>query len=177
MLRNIPIPAVVLAVMLVGGCSDSTPAAEEAVAAEDLLGASEATAVEQAPAPERTPAPTNEPASIDGITNERLSFAPGTSSAIVEGSITGYETIDYLLNVRDGQPMNISMTTPNSATYFNVLEPGETEVAVFNGSTGENQFEGITQKSGDYRIRVYMMRSAARREEQADYRLEVIVSP
>ncbi len=113
---------------------------------------------------------------IDGITNKRLSFAPGTSSARIEGSITGYETVDYLLNVRAGQSMNISMASKNTAAYFNLLEPGETEVAVFNGSISENMFEGVAAKSGDYRIRVYLYRNAARRGEKAEYALEAAVS-
>jgi hypothetical protein len=68
------------------------------------------------------------------------------------------------------------MATKNGANYFNILEPGETEVAIFVGSSNGNQYEGITSKSGDYKIRVYMMRSAARRNEVAKYRLEVIVT-
>jgi hypothetical protein len=72
--------------------------------------------------------------------------------------------------------MNVSMATKHTATYFNILAPGETEVAFFNGSVSENQYEGVLPASGDYRIRVYMMRSAARRNEKADYRLEMIIS-
>jgi hypothetical protein len=68
------------------------------------------------------------------------------------------------------------MATQHGATYFNILEPGQTEVAMFNGSTSGNQFEGVLKKSGDYKIRVYMMRSAARRNEVANYRLEMIVA-
>lgn len=119
---------------------------------------------------------TASPVEIDGITNKRLSFAAGTTSARIEESIKGHETVDYLLNVKAGQAMNISMATSNTAAYFNLLEPGETEAAVFNGSMSENIFEGVAAKSGDYRIRVYMMRSAARREETANYTLEVIVN-
>ncbi len=114
-------------------------------------------------------------AETDGITEQRLSFERGSSSVRVDGSITGYETIDYLLNVRAGQAMNISMVSPNSAAFFNLLEPGETEVAIFNGSNGENMYEGVANESGDYRIRVYLYRSAARRKEKASYGLEVIV--
>ena len=110
------------------------------------------------------------------IRTERVSFQRGASSATIEGSITGYETVDYLLNVRAGQYMNVSMATPHGATYFNIMEPGEEYAAIYNGSTSGNQFEGTTAKSGDYRIRVYMMRSAARRGERANYRLEMIVS-
>jgi hypothetical protein len=72
--------------------------------------------------------------------------------------------------------MNVSMATKHTATYFNILAPGETEVAFFNGSVNGNQYEGVLPASGDYKIRVYMMRSAARRNEKANYRLEMIVS-
>jgi hypothetical protein len=72
--------------------------------------------------------------------------------------------------------MNVSMATDNTASYFNILAPGQTDVAFFNGSVSENQYEGALPATGDYRIRVYMMRSAARRNEVANYRLEMIVS-
>jgi hypothetical protein len=111
-----------------------------------------------------------------GVRTERVHFAKGATSAVVEGTITGYQTVDYLLGASKGQTMNVSMATKNTATYFNILAPGETEVAFFNGSVSENQYEGVLPATGDYKIRVYMMRSAARRHEKANYRLEMIVS-
>ncbi len=111
----------------------------------------------------------------DEINRVRIKFDPGTSSKVVESSITGYEGVDYQLNVKEGQYMNISMATRHGATYFNIMEPGEQYEAIYNGSIGGNQFEGTAAKSGDYTIRVYMMRSAARRNEKADFRLEMIV--
>jgi hypothetical protein len=110
------------------------------------------------------------------IRTERVQFAWGATSATVEGTITGYETVDYLLRAAQGQTMNVSMATKHGASYINILAPGETEVAFFNGSIGDNQFEGELSATGDYRIRVYMMRSAARRNEVANYRLEMIVT-
>jgi hypothetical protein len=116
-------------------------------------------------------------ARADGdIRTERVHFAKGATSAIVEGTIKGYQTVDYVLGASKGQSMNVSMATKNTATYFNILAPGETEVSFFNGSTSENQYEGVLPATGDYKIRVYMMRSAARRNEAANYRLEMIVS-
>ena len=113
----------------------------------------------------------------DEIKKVRVQFDSGASSKTVESSITGRETVDYLLNVKKGQLMNISMATQHGATYFNIMEPGEEYEAVFVGSSSAagNQFEGVAEESGDYTIRVYMMRSAARRGESADYRLEMIV--
>jgi len=111
-----------------------------------------------------------------GIRTERVQFKKGASSAVVEAKITGDETVDYVLGAKKGQYMNVSMATDNGANYFNIIAPGETDVAMFNGSMGENQFEGTLRASGDYKIRVYLMRSAARRNETAKYRLEMIIS-
>jgi hypothetical protein len=110
------------------------------------------------------------------ITAERVRFAKGKSSAVVESRITGYDVIDYVLGARKGQYMNVSMATDNTANYFNILAPGENQVAMFNGSINQNQYEGILPESGDYKIRIYMMRSAARRKEVANYRLEMIIT-
>ena len=72
--------------------------------------------------------------------------------------------------------MNVSMATDNSANYFNILAPGKNDEAMFIGSTSGNRFQGILPANGDYKIRVYLMRSAARRGEAADYRLEMIIN-
>lgn len=112
----------------------------------------------------------------DDIRVERVRFERGARSAVVEDSITSFETVDYVLGVRKEQTANISMATDNGANYCSILAPGENEVALFNGSTGENQFEGVQPESGDYRVRVYLMRGAARRNEKANDCLEMIVT-
>ncbi len=107
---------------------------------------------------------------------ERVQFKPGSTSKVIEGQIKGYDFVDYVLNAAKGQNANISMATENGSNYFNILAPGEDEVAMFNGSVHGNQYEGKLPKSGDYKIRVYMMRNAARRNEVAKYRLEMIIT-
>lgn len=112
----------------------------------------------------------------DSIRTRRLQFKKDSSATVVTGRIKGYETVDYLVTGRKGQYANVSLATRHSATYFNLLAPGQTAVAFFNGSVHRNQYEGTLPEDGDYRIRVYMMRSAARRHEVADYRLEVVIA-
>ena len=102
---------------------------------------------------------------------ERIQFKKGESSAAVTGQIKGYQSVDYLVGARKGQTANISLATKHTATYFNILAPGKTDEAFFNGSVSQNPFEGVLPDDGTYRIRVCMMRSAARRNETADYRL------
>ena len=109
----------------------------------------------------------------DDIRTERVHFKKGTNSAVVEGIIKGYETVDYVLGARAGQHMNVSLATKHGATYFNILAPGENEVAMFNATVSQNHYEGELPANGDYKIRVYMMRSAARRNEAASYTLTV----
>ncbi|MFO1153147.1 MAG: hypothetical protein U1E42_05710 [Rhodospirillales bacterium] len=110
------------------------------------------------------------------IRQERVHFKAGASSATIEGRIKGDEVVDYVLGAREGQSMNISMATDNTANYFNILAPGQNEEAMFIGSTSGNQFEGVLPATGDYKVRVYLMRNAARRKEAAKYRLEMIVN-
>ena len=109
------------------------------------------------------------------IRSEQVEFERGANSAVVEASIQGYEIVDYVLGASAGQYMNISMATDNTASYFNILAPGETEVAMYVGSVNGNQYEGTLPADGDYRVRVYLMRSAARRNEVANFRLEMII--
>jgi hypothetical protein len=109
------------------------------------------------------------------IRTERVQFHKGANSTTVHGTIKGYESVDYVLGARKGQSMNVSMATDNGANYFNIIEPGKADEAMFVGSTSGNQFEGTLPANGDYKVRVYLMRSAARRGEVAKYRLEMII--
>jgi hypothetical protein len=111
----------------------------------------------------------------DDIRTEQVHFKKGVNSAVIDASIKGYETVDYVLGAHAGQYLNVSLATKHGATYFNILAPGENEVAMFNGSVSQNQYEGTVPATGDYKVRVYMMRSAARRNEVAHYRLEMII--
>jgi hypothetical protein len=110
------------------------------------------------------------------IHTEPIHFKTGAVSAVVEGSITGSEVLDYVFGAVKGQYINVSMVTDNDSNYFNILAPGENEVAFYNGSTSDNQYEGILPANGEYKIRVYQMRSAARLNETAHYNLEIIIT-
>jgi hypothetical protein len=109
----------------------------------------------------------------DGIESRPLQFAKGTSSAVVKGSIKGERTIDYKLRAKAGQTMSVTLKTSNGANYFNVLPPGSTGEAIFVGSTSGNDWTGQLPVDGEYTVRIYLMRSAARRNEAADYTLTV----
>ncbi|MBS1132160.1 MAG: hypothetical protein H6R16_3162 [Proteobacteria bacterium] len=109
-------------------------------------------------------------ANASGIQTQVVQFAKGHSSVTIKGSIKVDQIIDYTLRARAGQTMNIKLDTKHTANYFNVLPPGS-ETALFIGSTSGSEWTGELPADGEYRVRVYLMRSAARRHESANYTL------
>jgi hypothetical protein len=114
-------------------------------------------------------------AEIQKHSQERVKFAKGASSAKIKGQLKGDETVDYVLRASAGQTLTVTLKWSNGANYFNVLPPNSTDVAMFIGQIG-GDFKGILPTDGDYTVRVYLMRSAARRNESSDYTLTFSVT-
>ncbi|WP_432698377.1 hypothetical protein ACQUQP_08555 [Marinobacterium sp. YM272] len=106
---------------------------------------------------------------------EQVQFAPGANSAVIEGSLTGYESVDYRLRAAAGQRITAQMQGTNLANQFNVLPPGSSAAAMFV-SGGDEAFNAILPDDGVYTLRVYLMRAAARREEKTDFSLQVQIT-
>ncbi len=106
---------------------------------------------------------------------ETLRFAKGATGTSVTSKITGYDSVNYKVTAKAGQHMVVKLSTSHSATYFNVYGPGSGpgDAAIFIGSTSGGHFATTLPESGTYTIQVYMMRSAARRNESADFKLRV----
>jgi hypothetical protein len=107
---------------------------------------------------------------------ERVRFAKGATSTVIKGQIKGDRYIDYQVRAGAGQTLSVEMKTGNASSYFNILAPDSGDVAMFVGSTSGNHFSGVLPTDGDYAIRVYLMRNAARRNESASYALTVGVT-
>ena len=110
-----------------------------------------------------------------GIRTERVQFAAGASSKEIKGQIKGDETVDYQVRAAAGQALTISLKASNRQHYFNVLPP-ESEAAMFIGSTSGSDFKAMLPDDGDYTVRVYLMRAAARRNESSTYTMTIGVS-
>ena len=106
---------------------------------------------------------------------ERVQFKKGSTSAVIKGQVKGYSDVDYLVRAGAGQTITVSLKVSNRMNYFNVLPPGSKDVAMYAGQTGED-FKGVLPTDGDYTIRVYLIRAAARRNESSKYTLTVSVT-
>lgn len=104
-----------------------------------------------------------------------VQFAKGASSATLKGQLKGSVTRDYVVNARAGQTLTVDFKPTNASAYMNILPPGSEE-AIHIGSSAGNRFSGPLKVSGNHRIRVFLMRNAARRNETTNYTLTVAVA-
>lgn len=101
--------------------------------------------------------------------------AAAGAGLVLEGSIRGRDFIDYALVVGAGQQLVVSLSASHSQTYFNILPPTG-EAALFVGSLSGANFSRQLPQAGRYTARVYLMRAAARRQVQGQYRLSLQLS-
>jgi hypothetical protein len=106
------------------------------------------------------------------IRTVRVQFAKGTTSVVIKGQVRGYSGVDYLVRAGAGQTMTVTLKRTNLSNYFNILPPGSKDVAMFALQTGED-FKRMLPTDGDYTVRVYLVRAAARRNESSNYTLTV----
>jgi hypothetical protein len=110
----------------------------------------------------------------DGIRTEPIQFPAGASTVTVKGHLKGDQDVDYLVRGRAGQMLAVTFKPSNRMAYFNVLPPGSEEALVVGSSAAQpNRYETRLPADGEYRLRVYLMRAAARRGESTDYTLAV----
>lgn len=102
--------------------------------------------------------------------SERVDFANGATSRVIKGQVKGFAYVDYPLHAGAGQTLSVEMKSSNASSYFNINPPGS-EMSLFIGSTSGARFSGVLPVEGDYTVRVYLMRNAARRNESGNYTL------
>ena len=102
----------------------------------------------------------------------RVRFARGTSSAAVAGSVSGYQYKDYVVGATAGQNIRVRLNEKTDAV-FTIFQPDSNNL---EGATEMNSFDGELPMSGDYVIRVMMMRYQARRRGSfTNYRLTISI--
>lgn len=116
------------------------------------------------------------PPSWAAIQTKPVQFKKGDSSTTITGSLKGDQTVDYTLRAKAGQTMSVSFKPSNDAAYFNVLPPGSTGEEIFVGSTSGSDWAGTLPADGEYKVRTYLMRSAARRNEATSFTLTVAIT-
>ncbi|MFN4203369.1 MAG: SH3 domain-containing protein [Tabrizicola sp.] len=107
--------------------------------------------------------------------SETIAAADATAGTVINGTIRGDDSVDYLVAAEAGQRLSVDVSASNASLYFNILPQGSDE-AIFIGSTSGNVADVPVPATGTYVVRVYLMRNAARRDEGADYALGIGVT-
>jgi hypothetical protein len=101
-----------------------------------------------------------------------VSFAKGTSSQTLKGSIKGDQDHSYLVDARAGQTMTVKLTSTKGGAEMNVYAPGK-DAAISLGADDPYNVTVVLPTSGRYTVQVYQMRASARRGEAANYTLNI----
>ncbi len=103
---------------------------------------------------------------------ERIRFRRGHSSTVLRGRILGFDLKDYLIGAKADQVMTLRLSSANPYLYFVIYSINERPTDM-NETT---EWSDKLSESGDYLIRVFMMRAGARRKgAAADYTLKVSI--
>ncbi|MFA9441360.1 hypothetical protein ACDA63_17165 [Uliginosibacterium sp. sgz301328] len=103
-----------------------------------------------------------------------VTLSRGVSSSQIRGEIAGYEAVDYRVTAHAGQTMTVTFKPTSRFAFFNVLPP-DSDVALFVGATEGSRYQSVLPHDGEYVLRVYLTRNAARRHEMARYAMAVSV--
>jgi hypothetical protein len=106
---------------------------------------------------------------------KQLKIPTGKTSISASGSITGYQDIDYIVNAAAGQTMTVTLKTNKTSNYFLVYGPADKETAIYNSDAGDQTWTKTLDQSGDYTVRVYLYRNAARNNVKANFTVTVTV--
>ena len=108
-----------------------------------------------------------------------VQFKAGNDGTMLSGTITGDEYFDYKLRANKGQKMFVSLsvtgTNGHGSAYFNILPPGSDNVAIYNSSSGDQATTVTLPKSGEYKIRVYLMGNDRDAGKTVGYNVDVSI--
>jgi hypothetical protein len=119
-------------------------------------------------APSSTPPPTviPEPAGVE----QRIQFAPGTSSARVEGAVVRGTRDRYILGASEGQYMRVSISALEENAVFSIVQPDGQPIPGTEEGQDTRYWEGSLPQSGDYTVVVGGTRG------NATYTLDVAIT-
>lgn len=100
---------------------------------------------------------------------KRIQFAPGATSATVNGELTRRGIDRYVLTAMAGQSMQVEVNSPGDGVVLAVL--GEDGTILLNRSNGATSWSGELPKSQDYIVNLISTGPAA------DYSLVVTIPP
>jgi CRISPR/Cas system-associated protein Csm6 len=104
-----------------------------------------------------------------------VKFKPGSTFATRQGSISGYDGVNYILDARAGQVISVLFSPNRASCAFNFYRPGAAS-AVHRGEIDGNEYADTLRRSGKNRVQVFQNRNAARRGVTCNYSITFEIS-
>ena len=104
-----------------------------------------------------------------------VTFDAGSSGRSFNDTISDFEAVTYVVTLRQGQSLHVQLATSNISNCFDIHAPGKARPIYFGGDSG-NTHQLLAEVSGEYLVRVYLLRLAARDGQSAQYTLELKVA-
>lgn len=98
---------------------------------------------------------------------QRISFAPGATSATVNGTINAGGVVDYVLRAAAGQTMTVNIISPNGDVLLTVVSPSG--IPLKRSADDSPFWTGTLPEDGDYNLKAVSVGAAT------TYTLEVSV--
>jgi hypothetical protein len=102
----------------------------------------------------------------------RVALASGSNAQSFEDTIIDFEVVSYVVPLQQGQSLRVLLATNNASNCFDVYAPGISK-PIYVGDESGNSHQLLAQASGDYVVKVYLLRLAARDGQTANYTLEL----
>jgi hypothetical protein len=105
----------------------------------------------------------------------RVTFDEGSTERSFDDTIGGFEEVSYVVPLRQGQSLFVSLASNNISNCFDIYAPNVTKPVYVGGDSGSTH-RLLARTSGDYRVKVFLLRLAAREDQSAHYTLELKVA-
>lgn len=103
---------------------------------------------------------------------ETVEASAASAGTVLSGEIRGDDTAEYRISGTAGQILSVDLAAQNGALSFNIAQHGAAE-AIYTGATSGPVADVTLPATGDYVVQVFLMRSAARRDEAAAYTIGI----
>lgn len=101
-----------------------------------------------------------------------LALGAGQRQATVSGIVRGAEYAEYRVFAQANAMLAVTLGESSGGTYFNILQV-DTDTPLFIGALSGSHFSGALPAAGEYLIRIYLPRAAARKNQSGRYRLDM----
>lgn len=115
-------------------------------------------------------------ASLEADRRVPVSIQADGKPQVFEDSISDFEVVSYVIPLQEGQTLQAVLASSNAANHFDIHAPGEAKPFYIGAESG-NSHRLQVKASGNYTVRVFLLRFAAKDGQDARYALELTVSP